>query len=320
MNDGVEVIRPGESGLRSVVEGEVSQQVATAKAYPRDLKKVHGAILSLATVDAETAASCFFSVPKGGKAIEGPSIRMAEILASAWGNLRIASRIVEDAGEAVICEGVAWDVETNVVISAQVSRVVRKKKRAQKRDADDVNLAAMSGQAIARRNAILQVIPGGFIKKIMGEVRRTAIGDASTLPARVAAAFEYLAKMGVESAKVFAFLGVPEGEQITGEQLLLLRGVAERIKAGETTVDEVFATAQTKAADLDAKLKDEPGGLAGDITRENMEKYGRADELRLAIEQADTREALDELVKNLTEAEIALPGVNDAYTMRSKAL
>ena len=50
----------------------------------------------MATIDAEVAGSCFYKLSRGGKTIEGPSVRLAEIVASAWGNLKFGARIIDE--------------------------------------------------------------------------------------------------------------------------------------------------------------------------------------------------------------------------------
>jgi hypothetical protein len=288
------VLDEAPAGLRAVTEGEVNQQIATAKRFPRNLKAVYGEVLTLATGDEETAESCFYSVPRGGKQIEGPSIRMAEILASSWGNMRVASRIVAEDGGSVTCEGLAWDLEKNVCISAQAARKLHGKKdrRTGERlppDADEIALAKMSGQAIARRNAILQVIPGAWIKTVMSEVRKVAIGKADTLPNRREKVLDYLAKMGVQRDRVLRLLGAESVDAIDGEGVLTLRGIAQRIKDGETTVDEAFAVSDRKARELDEKLAP-PKPPA----KPKAPVAGKFEDWQDAIAQADAPERLKE--------------------------
>ena len=65
-------------------------QVSTAKQYPRELSKVLNQIATYATMDVETASECFYVLRRngdnGGSAIEGLSVRMAEIIAGAGWN------------------------------------------------------------------------------------------------------------------------------------------------------------------------------------------------------------------------------------------
>ena len=43
-------------------------------------------------------------------------------------------------------------------------------------------------------------------------------------------------------------------DSVTGEDCLMLRGIGQRIKDGETTVDDAFKVAGAKAQELDDKL------------------------------------------------------------------
>ena len=84
--------------LQAINRSEVDMQVSTAKQYPRELPKVLNQIATYATMDVETASECFYVLRRngdnGGSAIEGLSVRMAEIIAGAWGNLRVQTRII----------------------------------------------------------------------------------------------------------------------------------------------------------------------------------------------------------------------------------
>jgi hypothetical protein len=104
-------------------KAEIDQQISTAKAYPRVISRIVGNILSLATLDEETAKECIYALPRANKAIKGPSIRLAEIIASQWGNCRQAARVVHvDRFEKYVeAEGVFHDLESN---SAHVERVI----------------------------------------------------------------------------------------------------------------------------------------------------------------------------------------------------
>src|ERR1700677_598981 len=108
-----------------LARAELDTQISTAKAYPRSSTSAVEYATQLATMDEATAQSCFYCLPrkeKDGtkKEIRGASIRLAEIIMCAWGNLHVASRIIENDGRHVTAEGVAWDLQTNVKSSQQV--------------------------------------------------------------------------------------------------------------------------------------------------------------------------------------------------------
>ena len=107
-----------------LARAELDVQISTAKAYPRDVHRSLQYAEQLATMDEETAQSCFYVLPRKDKdgtkkEIKGASIRLAEIIANAWGNIHAATRIIENDGRHITAEGIAWDLETNVKIAMQ---------------------------------------------------------------------------------------------------------------------------------------------------------------------------------------------------------
>lgn len=237
----LEVVAP--SALEAMERAQIDSQVSTAKKYPRQLSRVKASMLSFATLDVETAAGCFFTLParKGGdgKAIQGPSIRMAEIAISTYQNLRAGARIIADDGKVITAQGVCHDLENNVCISVEVKRRVTTKDG--RRYSDD--MVVMTGNAacsIALRNATFRVVPLALVKPIYEAAKLVAIGDAKTLVGRRADAMAHFAKMGVDKARVFAALGVTGIEEIGLAQLETLIGYVTAIKDGEATIDETF--------------------------------------------------------------------------------
>ena len=81
----------------TLARAEIDQQIATARALPRSIERAIKNIVTLSTLDEETAAECIYALPRGGKTIRGPSIRFAEIVASQWGNARVGSRVAPPA-------------------------------------------------------------------------------------------------------------------------------------------------------------------------------------------------------------------------------
>src|SRR5580692_8587501 len=146
------------SNIGAIVRAEIDTQIATAKAYPRSVALFKKKALGLATEDQDTAESCFYAVPRGGKKIEGPSIRLAEIVGYSWGNLNYGSRIIADDGKMVTAQGVCHDLESNVRASVEINRRVTNKQGKRYND-DLVILTSNAAAAIALRNAIFKVVP-----------------------------------------------------------------------------------------------------------------------------------------------------------------
>jgi len=237
----VEVI--DSSAISHLERAEIDMQIATARRYPRSLSAVKNRMLSYATLDEETAAGCFYTLPgrRGGdgKPIQGPSVRLAEIAISSFQNIRAGSRIIEDDGKFITAQGVVHDLENNVVISINVQRRVTKRDGG--RFSDD--MIATTGNAacsIALRNAAFRVIPLALVKPVYEAAKRLAVGDAKSIVQRRAASLDHFAKMGVSKEKVCECLGVGKPEDIQLDHLELLIGYANAIKDGDTSIDDVF--------------------------------------------------------------------------------
>lgn len=244
----------------------VDQQVVTAKRYPRfakpgAVKRFVSTATQLATLNDEIAAECMYSVPRDKKPIEGPSARLAEIVAHTYGNLRCQAKVLGETpdGRFIRAVSVAWDLEQNVAISYEVTRRIVDK-NGRKYNDDMIGVTSNAAASIALRNSILKVVPKSYWQPIYLEVRKAAIGNAKTFSAKKAAAFEYLAKMGVTPDRILAALGVASEDDITLDHVATLRGTATAIKAGELSVDNAFPEVKEEKPTSTKDLVDELDG------------------------------------------------------------
>lgn len=239
----IEVLQP--SALEAISNAEINNSIATARRFPRNLPAVKLAMMSFATLDQDTAESCFYTLPRGGKNIQGPSVRLAEIAISCYGNLRVASRVISTVsnGESphVVIQAVAMDLEKNVSISIEKRRrIVGKKSRGGAIDEDDINLASNAGSAIALRDAVFKIVPLALIKPVFDAARKVAIGDERTLNDRRAKCIETFAKMGIPKERVLHKLEKKSVEEIGLAELETLIGFFNALKEGEIRIDEAF--------------------------------------------------------------------------------
>ena len=125
----IETATPDASNLPALVRAEIDSAIATAHAYPRKMKIVVDNIVTLATMDEATAAECIYALNRGGKAIRGPSIRMAEIIAQTWGNCRVDARVIETdrVNKEIVAEATFHDLQTNSLTKASVRRRISDK-------------------------------------------------------------------------------------------------------------------------------------------------------------------------------------------------
>lgn len=227
-------------------KSEIDQQIATAHKYPRSIKQFRDETLQMVTLNESVAAECIYSLPRGGKVIEGASARFAEVVASAWGNSRAGARVVNDQGNFVTAQGVFHDLEKNVAITYEVQRRITDKQG--KRFSDDmIVVTANAACSVALRNAILKGVPKAFWSDMYEAARKTVMGDYKTLANRRADAVKAFMGYGVSEAQICETLGVKGVEDIGLEHLVTLRGILTAIKDGDTTPEQAFAS--TQAAD-----------------------------------------------------------------------
>ena len=214
-------------------------QVATAKAYPRSVQKFQAELKAWATLNRDTAAECFFALPRDGKKILGPSIRFAELIQAAYGNLIVESSIVDEGRNNVVVSATCRDLERNIASRAQVRRNIVTSKG--KRYGDSmVEQTMMAASAIARRNAIFQCVPKALWLPIWEECKRVASGDAQDFAARRKAVLEGVKAAGADSKNVKLYLGGKEPKDLTADDVLLLELELRAIRNGEKTAAQAF--------------------------------------------------------------------------------
>lgn len=225
--------------LQAISRAEVDMQVATAKQYPRDIYGALNNIKTIATLDNATAEDCFYALRRQGTLIEGVSVRLAEIIAGAWGNMRVQTRIIGNDGKTITAQGVCHDLETNLAVSVEVKRrITDKNGRTYSEDMQVTTGNAAS--AIAFRNAVLKVVPKAVTKRIVDEIKQVAMGKSIDLETRRQNMIAYFNKLGVSQAEVITYCQVKRVEEITSEMVFELSGLKNALKEGTTTIEDAF--------------------------------------------------------------------------------
>lgn len=246
--------------LQALNRSEIDLQIATAKAYPRDITATLNKIATYATMDRETAEDCFYVLRRQGSngsssVIEGLSVRMAEIIAGAWGNLRVQTRIIGNDGKTITAQAVCHDLETNFAVSKEVKRrITDKYGRTYSEDMQIVTGNAAS--SIAFRNAVLAVVPKAITKRIIDDVKQVALGQAIDVETARQNCIANFARAGVTEKMILDYLGKNSVSEIDKEALFELKATWNAIKEGTTTVAETFVKPQEEAKQVEkAKVK-----------------------------------------------------------------
>lgn len=252
---GSEAVQVAPGAIEQHTRGEVDVQIVTAQRFKRSVRTFMDDLQTMACLNEQVAGSCTYSLPRDGKTITGPSARFAELVAAAYGHLRVASMIVGEDERFITVRGMAWDLQRNVAFSCEVRRRITKS-NGQRYGDDMIVTTTNAATSIALRNAVLKVVPAALWRPVWEESRQTAAGDIRSIDTNRTNALAAFKKIGVDESRVFALLDVKGHEDIDLERLATLRGLMVAIKEGATTVAEAFPTneRQERAAAAHANL------------------------------------------------------------------
>lgn len=251
-----------ESAISLITKAEIDTQIATAHAFPRSISRFIKDVESMATLTPEIAESCIYALPRAGKMLEGPSVRLAEIVASAYGNLRTGARVIFNDGTHVIAQGITHDLEKNIMHTEEVRRSILqheykggvKTGKMIRMNEDMQTVAGRAACAIAYRNSIFKVVPAAMIEKVIDKVKEIIKGTAETLGTRRKLAIKYFVDLGIKEQEIFAVLEVTGEEDIDLEKFGLLRGMCSAHRNGEASTESLFPPLEPK--DLGKKATD----------------------------------------------------------------
>lgn len=233
----------------------VKAQVVMAKQFPRDPSLSAERILTECQRPS-LADAATYSFPRGNETVSGPSIRLAEVLARNWGNMKFGYEVLDrrpsigkTPGSSVI-RAYAWDLETNVFIDRQFEL---KHWRARKGGpgypiTDDRDIYELEANMSARRvrACILQIIPGDVTQAAVMACRKTASSGVSALmsdPAKRAQLIQQMirifAKMGVTLEDLEAFLSCKSADW-TADHMVRLKEIKTALEDNTVSLGDYF--------------------------------------------------------------------------------
>lgn len=254
----ITIVQEGAEIVYQQDRAQIDTQIATAKSYPRNIKRARENAIAIVTMDKETAATCTYSVPRGGKAITGPSVHLAKILAQVWGNMRCEAKVLGHDGKHVTSQAVAFDLENNLAIKVEVKRSIMTKTG--RMNDDMITVTGNAANSIAQRNAILSVIPRAIVDSVYNAAKQTITGDISDstkLLKRRKQVFDGLMQTySLAEEEVLKAVGKAAIDHITGDDIVVLIGIGQAIKDGDTSVELAFKGKVQKAGEKPILTKD----------------------------------------------------------------
>lgn len=243
---------------------EAQGKLVIAKRFPRDEVAAYAKAME-ACQRPSMAEKAFYSFPRGGQTVEGPTIRFAEELARCWGNIDYGIKeLSQDDGKSEM-QAYAWDLETNAQ-SVQNFTNPHKREKTDKRTHKTVmenltgqrdiyeNNANMATRRL--RSRILAILPAWFVEDAIAECKKTIAGRNDTpLIDRVKKMVVQFAKLGVTQEQIERRLK-RKVDTMTADDFTEYVGIYNAIKGGESKIAEWFA-AEPEANELTAVLKGE---------------------------------------------------------------
>lgn len=246
---------------------EAQGKLVIAKRFPRDEARAYSKIIESCKRKG-LAEEATYSFPRGGQVVSGPSIRLAEELARAWGNIDYGIRELSRKDGVSEMEAYAWDLETNTSSSQKFS--VRHIRDRSDRNGgnivltDERDIYELTANQGARRlrARVLAILPPDIVEAALAECRRTLAGDNSEPVAdRVRKMIKAFDKYGVTAAMIEARLG-HSLDTVLPDEIADLQGIFNSLKSGMSKAGEWFGGSKTEpitAADvLDGDPTDPP--------------------------------------------------------------
>ena len=235
---------------------EAQGKLVIAKRFPRDEVEAYAKAME-ACQRPTMAAKAFYSFPRGGQTVEGPTIRFAEELARCWGNIDYGIKeLSQDDGKSEM-QAYAWDLETN---AQSVQNFTNPHQREQgkkmvtltsQRDIYENN-ANMATRRL--RSRILAILPSWFVEDAIEECKKTLAGRNDTpLIDRVKKMVVAFAKIGVTQDQIEKRLK-KKIDTMNADDFVEYTGIYNAIKQGESKIAEWFES-DPIASDLTNELK-----------------------------------------------------------------
>jgi hypothetical protein len=292
---------PMSQALASRQFAEVMGMLMYAQQKPRDINR---AIANITTScqRPRLALGAIYKYSRGGSKIEGPSIRLAEVLAQNWGNMDFGIVELERKRGESTAMSYAWDLETNVretkVFTVRHRRDTKSGGYELKDERDIYELIANMG-ARRLRACILGVIPIDIQEEAVEQCRNTmiaAIKGDNTEPfedkvRKMLKAFHDSFQVSQEMIEARIQHNV---EAMDAHELYDLRTIFTSLKEGASKREDWFVVpespASTKGKDVIKKARPTKSSRKKK-TQSEVQNTEMTDEEKRAIEAAEANEA-----------------------------
>lgn len=222
---------------------EVQAAVFMAKQFPRDEQLAYNRIMK-ACSRLSLAESAMYEYPRGGQKVTGPSIRLAEAIAIAWGNIDFGFVELEQRPGASSVMAFAWDLETNTrrQMVFDVAHIRDKKGGPERLTGQRDIYELIANQASRRvRSCLLGIIPGDIVEAAQEKCKETLkSGNKEPLTDRIrkmCASFESDFQVNTDMLEEYIGCNI---DAFSENDFVRLKGVYRSLRDGMTKREDVF--------------------------------------------------------------------------------
>ncbi len=237
---------------------EVQASLVIAKRFQRNPIEAMDRILDACTRPT-LAEGAMYRYVRGGTEITGPSIRLAEAIAQAWGNISFGMRELSNENGQSLVEAFAWDLETN---TRQVKVFTVKHRRHTKKggydltDPRDIYEMVANQGARRLRACILGIIPGDVIEAAIRQCEETLQANIDTSPEAIKRMVDAFGEFGVTRKMIEARIQC-RVEAIRPAQMMTMRKIYNSLKDGMSSPEDWFDLELKAENDLNKRFRGE---------------------------------------------------------------
>ena len=222
---------------------EVQAAVFMAKQFPRNENESIARIMR-ACDRIGLATKAVYSYPKGGTNVTGPSVRLAEAMAQAWGNIQSGVVELEQRDGESTCMAYCWDIETNTrecKIFTVKHQISTKKGMKVLTDPREIYELVANQGARRKRACILNIIPGDVTELAVERCNKTLqSGNRRPLIDRLREMVDFFqTRFSVPLSSIEKYFGY-KLDAFTEQDGITLANIFNALKDGEAKREDYF--------------------------------------------------------------------------------
>ncbi|PFY88795.1 hypothetical protein [Bacillus pseudomycoides] len=244
---------------------EVQMAMYVAKNFPRDTYDAFQRIMKECERKL-VAENAVYQYPKGGQKVQGPSIRLAEVIARNWGNIDYGIIELDQKDGESSMMAYAWDLETNTrqtkIFTVKHERKAKGKTNKLTDSRDVYELTANMGTR-RMRACILGIIPGDIVDAAVQKCNDTLVnGQKEPLEDRLRKALDAFKKdFGITKEMIEDSFQL-NIDAFTEHDFVKLGRIYTSIREGVGKKEDFFDTKKTSPvkSNLEAQFQQTEGG------------------------------------------------------------